>query len=814
MLVRLFLLPLLLYGGQIFCQSKFMNAVKTVKPPIIDGSLNEESWKNAPEAINFVQNSPNFGLPASQKTVVKILYDDDAIYIGAYLYDNPALIRKQLTARDGESGTDVDYFSVFFDTYKDHQNGFQFLVSSVNVQSDARLSAAANIQHNEYGDKTWDAVWNSKVAMAEDGWIVEIRIPYISLRFSKNDIQDWGLQLQRFSRRDNESSFWNTVDPNLNGFINQFGVLKGLENIMPPLRLSLSPYISAGIRNYPVSTGPNKTDWLKSGGLDVKYGINESFTLDATLVPDFGQVISDNVVNNLTAFEIFFKENRQFFTEGTELFNKAGLFYSRRVGAEPAKYQQIQRLVRNNANLEIIKNPSTTTLFNATKFSGRTYKKLGIGIFNAVTAPMYAEVRNKLTKEVTRTETEPLANYNILVLDQAFKGRSNLSFTNTNVMRNGTNDDANVSSLDFALFNKKNMHTLSGYTRYSKIYGAKGYDGYSTRLLFGKVSGKIQYNIQNEIKSKNYDPSDLGFNLFSNSIDYSGSVSYNQFTPTQHFITYSYSLNAAYGRNFQPNLFRDMDVNFNAFWVFKNFWNLNYKVGALPVWTNDYFDLRTAGRVLKRPSYIYNNLSGSSDGRKKLFIQYDFRFAEGPMPDNPFHFISLAVRYRFSNKFSLSLRETKQNDRGQIGYAFLRETNGDPIVGIRNYTEHITLLTGQYNFQNRLNLSLRARHYWNQVLYKSFHNVKTDGTLVNRAFITGQNQNFNIFNVDAFLTWDLNLGSRLILGWKNWIGNDEFVDGNIHRSYLSNAAEIFKLRHANEFTMRFIYFIDYNQLRK
>src|SRR5205085_8373418 len=135
----------------------------------------------------FMQNFPNYNAPVSAKSEVKILYDDEAIYIGAYLYDNPSQIRKQLTARDGEQRQDVDYFSVFFDTYNDQQNGFQFLVTTANVQSDARIggNSAGNIGFGDFGDKTWDAVWQSEVRIVNDGWIVEMRIPYISLRFSK-----------------------------------------------------------------------------------------------------------------------------------------------------------------------------------------------------------------------------------------------------------------------------------------------------------------------------------------------------------------------------------------------------------------------------------------------------------------------------------------------------------------------------------------------------------------------------------------------------------------------------------------------------
>jgi len=364
---------LLLWGTlcscvSVFCQSKTLTAIKTSQVPHIDGMLNDEAWKQAPVATDFIQNFPTYGLPASVKTEVKILYDNSAVYIGAYLHDDPSLIRKQITARDDEQQKDVDYFSVFFDTYNDQQNGFQFLVTPGNVQTDAKLTPTANPGFGDFGDKTWDAVWQSQTTIVADGWIVEMKIPYFTLRFAKKDVQTWGLQFLRFTRRNNERSYWNAVDPNLSGFVNQFGKYTDLQEIRPPLRLSFSPYVLGGVRFNPDGSRI-PTEALRSGGMDVKYGINESFTLDATLIPDFGQVVSDDVINNLTPFETKFQENRPFFTEGIELFNKAGLFYSRRVGATPTGYNTIEGEAENDPNLQIVKNPSVTQLYNAIKFS-------------------------------------------------------------------------------------------------------------------------------------------------------------------------------------------------------------------------------------------------------------------------------------------------------------------------------------------------------------------------------------------------------------------------------------------------------------
>src|SRR5687768_13950176 len=590
--LRLFcLVLLLLVCGSSYSQAKTVQAIKLSHgPPLIDGDLDEPAWENVPVAGGFIQNFPSFGLSASQKSEVKISYDDAAIYVGAYLYDDPSLIRKQITARDEEQFKDLDYFSVFFDTYNDHQNGFQFLVSSSNVQTDARLSPSAVTGFGEYGDKTWDAVWDSKVSIKNDGWVVEMKIPYISLRFAKSDVQDWGLQLLRSVRRNNETSFWNAVDPNVNGFVNQFGRLKNLVDIQPPLRLSFSPYLSTGVRSIP-ENGSRRTEWLRSGGMDVKYGINESFTLDATLIPDFGQVVSDNVVNNLTPYEIQFEEYRPFFTEGTEIFNKSGLFYSRRVGATPVGYDAINKMAEDDPNIEIVKNPSRTQLYNGIKFSGRTPKKLGIGFFNALAAPMHAIIRDKTTGEQTKIQTEPLTNYNIFVLDQALKGRSSVTFTNTNVIRNGTNSDANVSGLDFSLYDKRNLYNIRGYGHYSKVFNTDSYDGYNTSLRLGKVSGKIQYYAQNTIRSYNYDPDDLGYQQTDNQNITTAYIAYKQLTPTKKFLSYEYSLTTLYERLYKPGRFSSLQIQAKAFWYLKNFWDISLRAAYLPD-QHDYFVIR------------------------------------------------------------------------------------------------------------------------------------------------------------------------------------------------------------------------------
>ena len=800
--------------NSLIAQEKSLEAFKINSPIKIDGILDEPVWKQAAIADSFIENSPNYGAVPKHPTIVRILYSDQAIYVGAYLYDDPKKIRKQLTARDGEQRQDIDYFSVFFDTYNDNQNGYQFLVTARNVQTDGRLVANKVSQFGLPTDYSWDAVWESKVSIQKDGWSVEMKIPYSALRFSKKEVQDWGINFQRYSRRYSESSFWNNVDPNQNGFVNQFGNLTAVKNIIPPLRLSFLPYITTGIRTTPYADGTTKTTILRNGGMDVKYGVNESFTLDATLIPDFGQVVSDNVVLNLTPYEVQFQENRPFFTEGIELFNKAGLFYSRRVGGTPTNYSAVNAMVDSTPNMQIVSNPGITQLYNATKFSGRNKSKLGIGIFNAVAAQMNAQVLDKTTGKVTKIETEPLTNYNIIVLDQALKGRSSITFTNTNVLRRGGSRNANVSGLDINLFDSANRYNFAWNTRYSSITGIDKYDGFANYLKFAKIRGHWQYSISNNIESRRYDPNDLGFLRAPNEFSGIGKIGYYVFTPTKKFLSQNYTLTVLPVYLLTPFKYSSNQYQASAFWFFNNFWDLTLKGILVPDWQKDYFEMRTEGKVLKRQPYWLTGLSGSSDSRKSIFVRFGISYAEAPhFPNDSYHNFLFGPRYRFNEHFSLDWELTKEQDHGQYGFAF-NDPNGEPVAGRRKNTNISNILNAIYNFTPTMNLTMRARHYWSQVLYSNFFTTDPNGNYIPHAFVAGQDQNFNVFNLDMFYTWDFKYGSKLIVGWKNALGSDFPINGQLYNRYTQNIAQVFQQPHGNEFNIRLIYYIDYLTLQR
>jgi Domain of unknown function (DUF5916)/Carbohydrate family 9 binding domain-like len=797
-----------------FCQVKQYEPTKINTTVKIDGKQDEAFWESLPTINEFLVSNPSFGKAPSKKTIVKIAYDNSALYVFATMFDDSKNIRKQLTQRDLLDRQDCDIFTLGLDTYKDKQNAYNFQVTSAGVQGDARVSAANGT------DKTWDAVWESAVKMEADKWMLEIKIPFSAIRFAKKDLQTWGFQITRNIRSINETVTWSPQNPNIDGTINQWGEMVNLKNIVPPLRLSFLPYLSTGVRQSPTDKG-NSTEMLKSGGMDVKYGINESFTLDMTLIPDFAQTRSDNVFLNLTPFQVKFDDFRPFFTEGTELFNKAGLFYSRRIGAEPAGTANVLNFAKNNTEYTIEKNPGITRLYNATKFSGRTKKNLGIAIFNALTAPMKAKLYNNTTKQDTTIETEPLTNYNVLVLDQALKNRSSFTFTNTNVMRHGNSRNANVAGLDFLLYDKTNNYGLNASLKYSNIWGKlEQYSGYKSELGYGKISGKWQWNNALNIESDKYDPNDLGILFNNNSVEINGGVSLNYNNPTKKYLLHNYSFNYNNEYLYKPFKWSSLELNGRAFFLFKNFWDMSFNINTRPIPFNDFFEARTPGLNLNRFAYLFIGTGGSSDSRKKLFGSWFIGGAESKVKDDPYYKLDLSSRYRFSDKFQLSITFNREFDKGNWGYSH-RDTvstliagYNDPLIAFRLVKTNNLIGSAQYNFTPRMNWTIRMRHNWTSVVNRSFHKLKADGDWSDIAFVNNRNRNFNVFNIDMFYTWDFKWGSRLTLGWKNALGSNVTLDPYGYKNYTKNLGQVFSNPHSNEVTLKIVYFLDYLDLKK
>src|SRR5262249_8486962 len=303
-------------------------ATRALARPFIDGKLDDAVWRTAPVLSGFVQRVPEEGKPASEPTEVRIVYDDRAIYVAFRCYDSQAAeIRPRLGRRDDAPESDWVLFAV--DPFHDRRNAYLFLVNSAGVKTDGNLTEGAN------DDYSWDGIWEARTSIDASGWSAEIEIPLATLRFPRASAQTWGFHLRRYISRKKEPDDWQRIRGTDNGFASRLADLDGLEGLRPGLSLQLLPYVASTMRASYASDNLAPRDPMRAQmGLDVKYGLTGTLTLDASINPDFGQVEVDPEVVNLSAYEVQFPEKRPFFLEGADIFNSP-LVYTRRIGAPP-----------------------------------------------------------------------------------------------------------------------------------------------------------------------------------------------------------------------------------------------------------------------------------------------------------------------------------------------------------------------------------------------------------------------------------------------------------------------------------------------
>lgn len=796
---------------------KTLRACRTNEAIKIDGKLNEPIWNQCISASGFIQTEPTPGLPATFETETYFLYDDNAIYVGARLYDpEPDKILKELSLRDNFGN--ADNFRVFFDTYRSGLNGFIFGVTASGVQRESVVT-------NNIEDANWNAVWESAVSKDEHGWYVELRIPYSSLRFPSTDVQVWNIQFCREIRRYRESSYWAPIVPTINGWVQQSGQVTDIVNIKSPIRLSLTPYLSTYVNTtYNPSASDKKlsSGTAYSAGLDLKYGINDAFTLDMTLIPDFGQVISDRQVLNLSPFEVFFEENRQFFTEGTELFTRGKLFYSRRIGGKPLHYYEVSSQLKSNET--IIKNPEVSQLYNATKISGRTVNGTGIGAFNAFVGEEFALIRDSEGHERT-IKTNPFTNYNAIVFDQNLRNNSFVSLINTNVTRLGDDYDANVTGGFFNFKTKDQRYFFSGAGVFSqKKYVTENVNGHTYYFSLGKISGNWTYEGGTSIESDKYNPNDMGFLYSPNEKFYYMKGAYTQYKPTNEKLQQiRYSANTSYSRLFRPDVFTDYVINFENFLLWKTRFAIGFNASLRPLLSYDYFEPRTTdfSRYLSIPSNYLLGGFVSSDYRKPFAydIRLSHKYFETPHRSNTN--ISLNPRIRFSDHWSLFTGTSISVIRNEPGYvnkilaeSDIEELRSDDILtGIRHRLIVENSITGRLIVNSVMGVNIRIRHYWDKVRYQEFGRLADNGSIqiieyngINRDGNPIYDRNVNIFNIDLQYNWRFAPGSDIIFVWKNQIFNS---NQQFNKDYIANLGGLFESTQSNNISIRVLYFLDY-----
>jgi hypothetical protein len=384
-----------------------------------------------------------------------------------------------------------------------------------------------------------------------------------------------------------------------------------------------------------------------------------------TLLPDFSQVRSDNIVKNLSPFEIQYAEQRPFFTEGTDLFQHGGIFYSRRIGKTPEYFYDAPYLC--DSTEKIIKNPSQSRLLNATKVSGRTNNGMGIGILNAFVDNTYAIAQDTITGKQRNILTDPSTNFNIFVFDKQLKNSSDVYVTHTNVIRSHGFRSADVTATGFVLNNKKNTYGIQADGGVSNVLDP-GYVsgeftskiGYYYRASLSKTSGKFQYSVMRRVVNSDWDCNDMGINLETNYSSDNIDFTYNIFNPWKIFNNAFFDISMNYTNTLSTKEMSSISISSFNMATFRNFWNIYLGAEIEPVDSKDYYEPREPGKYYVRTRS--NSFFGGINSNENNPVSYGLSFHFGQtakisetIPKNPWGGGGINLNWRAGNRFNLGV---------------------------------------------------------------------------------------------------------------------------------------------------------------
>jgi hypothetical protein len=621
--------------------------------PSVDGRLDDAAWAGAMVATDFVQQRPNPGQPASQRTEARVLVAGGAVYVAMRMYDTaPDLIATQLARRDA-SGLNSDWAQVVIDSYHDRRTAFRFAVNPSGVKRDI-------LHFNDTDeDLGWDAVWEAATSVDSLGWTAEFRIPLSQLRYrvpADGDEATWGINFMREIARNGERSWWTPIRPDAGGFVSQFGELAGLQGLRQMRRLEVIPYSVARLTRAPEGQPGNPfystNDLWGAMGADVRYGLTSDLTLTATINPDFGQVEADPSEVNLSAFESFFAERRPFFQEGADIFrfniglgdgSSEQLFYSRRIGRAPQRGVSVRD---GHVNA-----PEAARILGAAKVSGKAPGGWSVGFLNATTGAAHAQIDSLGMR--WSTPVEPLTNYAVARLSRDFReGQSTVGGILTSTHRDlgdeslgFLNRAAYAGGLDlrhrFGGGNYRVAASLLGSriegseqailraqrssVRYFQRPDADHVELDPTRTSLQGTAGNFElmktggghwrWGLFGMFRTPGFEINDAGFQVEGDQMIYAVYAGYDQFQPQGPFRRWRLNVNQWAGQSFGSERL-GVGGNVNGSFQLRNFWEgfggLNRNQESISTWA-----LR-GGPSIVRPGRT--NLWGgfNSDNRKRV----------------------------------------------------------------------------------------------------------------------------------------------------------------------------------------------------
>ena len=735
-----------------------------------DGKLDEPAWAAAPVTSDFTQSWPRTGSPATDRTEVRVLYDDDALYVGVRACDaHPDSITAQLARRDA-TGIFSDWIHLVVDSYHDRRSGFRFSVNPRGVKKDVLHSNDTN------EDLNWDAVWEVGTAVDSLGWTAEYRIPFSQIRFGpvpRGTVRTWGLQVQRDVARRNERDSWSPWTQNDGGFISREGDVTGIVDIPMPHRLEVMPYASTRLTRAP-ATGRagdpffSHNDLGVSMGADVKAGLPGGLTLTGTINPDFGQVEVDPAVVNLSAFETFFPEKRPFFVEGADVFRfgqvRAGpsygfqqFFYSRRIGAPPHGF----------VNAPFVDQPDQTTIVGAAKVSGKT-GPWTVGVLEALTAEERARFDDGAGVR-GRAVVEPWTNFLVgrVRRDLGPAGNTVVGAMATSINR--ALDDsvlstrlrarADLAGVDFEHLWHNRQWALSGYAAGSSIGGESAviaaaqrssaryfqrpdadyldYDptrtslgGYMAEVALQK-NGAFYGSIDLKTVSPGFEINDMGFQGRTDYRSATVGAGYNAVREGKRFRSWS----VAAGQNNAWNYGGDRiwsSVFGSGGVTFKNFWSAGF-FGEVDPGVFD--DRLTRGGPLARTPTAWNlGTYGSSDTRKVISTGWNLG-GGGDQAGGHNWVVAADFTYRPSASVRIAvspqlswLLTTQQYVRSVAGAAFAPTLGARYVFADLRQTTFATDLRLDWTFTRDLTLQFYAQPFLAAGRFDRFKQLQQAGT--------------------------------------------------------------------------------------
>jgi hypothetical protein len=690
----------------------------------IDGRLDEADWQR--EAISgFTQNDPDDGQPCSEKTDVWLAYDDSAIYVAARLHDSePKKIISLLSRRD--ESVDADYFFFCVDPLYDKRSGFMFAVNPSGSITD-RV-----IYNDSWTDSFWDGNWEAATHIDEQGWTVEMRIPFDQLRFNKKSNGEeylWGVNFRRDIKRKNERAYFSWVPKTESGFVSRFARMEGMKAIDPKTLFEVTPYL-IGKANFlqeePGNPFRSGSEFLANAGADIKLGLSSSLTMDLTLNPDFGQVEVDPAVINLSAAESYYSEKRPFFLEGAPIFNfgyggatsniganwsNPRLFYSRRIGRAPQGYADTEGYVDY---------PEWTTILGAGKLSGTLGSGWKLGLLTALTQREFAEI--DLNGARSDWEVEPFAGYSTARLQKEFnQGRQGLGFIATAVLRDLRSADlAAIMSREafsfgvdgWSFLDRKKMWAATGWLAGSSVSGtreqivglqrayphyfqqpdadyleldeeATSLSGLAGRFSLNKEKGNILFNAAIGFISPGFDSRDMGFQSQGDIINGHLMLGYRSFKKWKFIKEWDLLLFTQRNYNFGWDLIGEQRIILINDLTFTNFWSAYWQWSHNPArWSNT---LTRGGPLVWMQRFDWIDWGVSSNGSKPLVLSFGgYHFLSDWGRSN--HSGSISLNWKPGTNFNLTLSPAYEEDRNPAQWL---ANVADPVQAATYGTRHI-----------------------------------------------------------------------------------------------------------------------------